>query len=44
VARQLGFKSVKHLRQITVTDTLKNIRDGRGSAGPAIGYSWYGGI
>lgn len=44
VARQLGFKSVKHLRQITITDTLKNVRDGLGSAGPAIGYSWYGGI
>jgi DMSO/TMAO reductase YedYZ molybdopterin-dependent catalytic subunit len=44
VARQLGFKSVKHLKQITVTDTLKNVGDGRGSAGPAIGYSWYGGI
>jgi DMSO/TMAO reductase YedYZ molybdopterin-dependent catalytic subunit len=44
VARQLGFKSVKHLRQITVTDTLKNVRDGLGSSGPAIGYSWYGGI
>ncbi len=35
VARQLGFKSVKHLRQITVTDALKNVRDGLGSAGPA---------
>lgn len=44
VARQLGFKSVKHLRQITVTDSLKNVRDGLGSSGPAIGYSWYGGI
>jgi len=44
VARQLGFKSVKHLSQITVTDTLKNVRDGLGSSGPAIGYSWYGGI
>ena len=44
VARQLGFKSVKHLKQITVTDTLKNIGDGRGSQGPSLGYSWYGGI
>jgi DMSO/TMAO reductase YedYZ molybdopterin-dependent catalytic subunit len=44
VARQLGFKSVKHLRQITVTNTLKNIRDGLGSAAPTIGYTWHGGI
>jgi DMSO/TMAO reductase YedYZ molybdopterin-dependent catalytic subunit len=44
VARQLGYKSVKHLKQITVTDTLKNVGDGRGSASPATGYSWYAGI
>lgn len=44
VARQLGYKSVKHLKQIMVTDTLKNVGDGRGSPGPAIGYSWYAGI
>jgi len=44
VARQLGYKSVKHLRQITVTNALKNVGDGKGSPGPAIGYSWYAGI
>jgi DMSO/TMAO reductase YedYZ molybdopterin-dependent catalytic subunit len=44
VARQLGYKSIKYLASITVTDTLKNIGDGRGSIAPEIGYSWYAGI
>jgi DMSO/TMAO reductase YedYZ molybdopterin-dependent catalytic subunit len=44
VARQLGYKSVKYLSQITVTDTLKDIGKGLGSYSPEIGYSWYAGI
>jgi len=44
VARQLGYKSVKYLARITVTDTMKNIGDGQGSPAPAAGYSWYAGI
>jgi thiosulfate reductase cytochrome b subunit len=44
VARQLGYKSVKYLSRITVTDTLKNIGTGLGSASPDVGYSWYAGI
>jgi DMSO/TMAO reductase YedYZ molybdopterin-dependent catalytic subunit len=44
VARQLGYKSVKYLSHITVTDTLKNIDEGLGSYSPEIGYSWYAGI
>jgi DMSO/TMAO reductase YedYZ molybdopterin-dependent catalytic subunit len=44
VARQLGYKSVKYLSRITVTDTMKNIGDGQGSPAPAAGYSWYAGI
>jgi DMSO/TMAO reductase YedYZ molybdopterin-dependent catalytic subunit len=44
VARQLGYKSVKYLSRITVTDNLKNVRDGRGSVQPSEGYSWYAGI
>jgi DMSO/TMAO reductase YedYZ molybdopterin-dependent catalytic subunit len=44
VARQLGYKSVKYLSRITVTDTLKNIGKGLGSANPEWGYSWYAGI
>jgi DMSO/TMAO reductase YedYZ molybdopterin-dependent catalytic subunit len=44
VARQLGYKSVKYLSRITVTDTLENIGKGLGSISPEIGYSWYAGI
>lgn len=44
VARQLGYKSVKYLSHITVTDTLKNFGKGLGSSSPEIGYSWYAGI
>jgi DMSO/TMAO reductase YedYZ molybdopterin-dependent catalytic subunit len=44
VARQLGYKSVKYLSRIFVTDTLKNIGQGLGSISPEIGYSWYAGI
>ena len=44
VARQLGYKSVKYLSSITVTDSLKNIGKGLGSASPEVGYSWYAGI
>jgi DMSO/TMAO reductase YedYZ molybdopterin-dependent catalytic subunit len=44
VARQLGYKSVKYLSHITVTDNLKNIGTGLGSSSPEYGYSWYAGI
>jgi DMSO/TMAO reductase YedYZ molybdopterin-dependent catalytic subunit len=44
VPRQLGFKSVKYLARITVVDTVKNIRNGHGSSGVDVGYSWFGGI
>jgi len=44
VPRQLGYKNVKYLSHITVTDTLKNIRNGQGSISPDYGYSWYAGI
>ncbi len=44
VARQLGYKSLKYLSRITVTDTMKNIGDGLGSGSPSTGYSWYAGI
>jgi DMSO/TMAO reductase YedYZ molybdopterin-dependent catalytic subunit len=44
VARQLGYKSVKYLSRITITDNLKNIGAGLGSYAPEIGYSWYAGI
>jgi DMSO/TMAO reductase YedYZ molybdopterin-dependent catalytic subunit len=44
VPRQLGYKSVKYLARVTVTDTLKNIGKGLGSISPEVGYSWYAGI
>jgi DMSO/TMAO reductase YedYZ molybdopterin-dependent catalytic subunit len=44
VPRQLGYKNVKYLSRITVTDTMKTIGKGMGSAAPEYGYSWYAGI
>jgi DMSO/TMAO reductase YedYZ molybdopterin-dependent catalytic subunit len=44
VPRQLGYKSVKYISRITVTDDLKKFGKGLGSAAPEDGYSWYAGI
>ena len=44
VPRQLGYKSVKYLSRITITDSLDDIGSGLGSSSPDIGYSWYAGI
>jgi DMSO/TMAO reductase YedYZ molybdopterin-dependent catalytic subunit len=44
VPRQLGYKSVKFITQITVTDSLKPFGKGLGSASPESGYSWFAGI
>ena len=44
VPRQLGYKSIKYLSRITLTDSLKHVGDGRGSSEPAAGYSWFAGI
>ncbi|HEY7391078.1 MAG TPA: molybdopterin-dependent oxidoreductase [Bryobacteraceae bacterium] len=44
VPRQLGFKSLKYLSRITVTETAKNIGKGWGSSSPEHGFAWYGGI
>jgi DMSO/TMAO reductase YedYZ molybdopterin-dependent catalytic subunit len=44
VPRQLGYKSVKFLARITVSDSMKKIRNGLGSVSPDYGYSWYAGI
>jgi DMSO/TMAO reductase YedYZ molybdopterin-dependent catalytic subunit len=44
VPRQLGYKSVKYITGLTVTDSLKNLGNGLGSPGPEFGYSWYAGI
>jgi DMSO/TMAO reductase YedYZ molybdopterin-dependent catalytic subunit len=42
--RQLGYKSVKFLTHLTVTDSLKRFGKGLGSASPEEGYAWYAGI
>ncbi len=44
IPRQLGYKSVKWLSQITVTDSVKNIGKGLGSTARENGFSWYAGI
>jgi DMSO/TMAO reductase YedYZ molybdopterin-dependent catalytic subunit len=44
VPRQLGYKSVKFITHLTVTDSLKRFGKGLGSASPEGGYSWYAGI
>jgi DMSO/TMAO reductase YedYZ molybdopterin-dependent catalytic subunit len=44
VPRQLGYKSVKYITSLTVTDSLKGFGKGLGSASPEDGYSWYAGI
>ncbi len=42
--RQLGYKSVKFITSLTVTDSLKSFGKGLGSASPEAGYAWYAGI
>ena len=44
VPRQLGYKSVKFITHLTVTDSLKRFGKGLGSAAPEGGYAWYAGI
>ncbi len=44
VPRQLGYKSVKFITHLTVTDSLKRFGKGLGSASPEAGYAWYAGI
>jgi DMSO/TMAO reductase YedYZ molybdopterin-dependent catalytic subunit len=44
VARQLGYKNVKYITRLTLTDSLKGFGKGLGSASPEAGYAWYAGI
>jgi DMSO/TMAO reductase YedYZ molybdopterin-dependent catalytic subunit len=44
VPRQLGYKSVKYITSLTITDNLKAFGKGLGSASPEEGYAWYAGI
>lgn len=42
--RQLGYKSVKFITHLTVTDSMKKFGKGLGSAATEAGYAWYAGI
>jgi DMSO/TMAO reductase YedYZ molybdopterin-dependent catalytic subunit len=44
VPRQLGYKNVKYIARLTVTDDIKRFGAGLGSASPEGGYAWYAGI
>ena len=44
VPRQLGYKNVKYVTSLTLTDSLKQFGKGLGSAAPEGGYAWYAGI
>jgi DMSO/TMAO reductase YedYZ molybdopterin-dependent catalytic subunit len=42
--RQLGYKSVKFVNRLVVTDDVKKFGKGLGSVSPEGGYAWYAGI
>ncbi len=44
IPRQLGYKSVKFINRLTVTDSLKGFGKGLGSSAAEAGYAWYVGI
>jgi DMSO/TMAO reductase YedYZ molybdopterin-dependent catalytic subunit len=44
VPRQLGYKNVKFITRLTVTDSVKSFGKGLGSSSPEGGYAWYAGI
>jgi len=44
VPRQLGYKSVKFITRLTLTNDLKKFGKGLGSAAPEAGYAWYAGV
>ena len=42
--RQVGYKNIKFITRLTVTDSLKGFGQGLGSAAREAGYAWYAGI
>jgi len=44
VPRQLGYKNVKYITRLTLTDSLKSFGKGTGGAASDAGYAWYAGI
>jgi len=44
VPRQLGYKNVKFINSLILTDDIKRFGKGLGSASPEAGYAWFAGI
>ena len=44
VPRQLGYKNLKFINKLTVTDDIKRLGKGLGSVAPEFGYAWYAGV
>jgi DMSO/TMAO reductase YedYZ molybdopterin-dependent catalytic subunit len=44
IPRQLGYKNVKFITHLTVTDSMKRFGKGVGGANAEGGYAWYAGI
>src|SRR5271157_4709113 len=44
LSRQVGYKNVKFLTHLTVTDSMKGFGKGLGGASAEGGYAWYAGI
>jgi DMSO/TMAO reductase YedYZ molybdopterin-dependent catalytic subunit len=44
VPRQLGYKNLKYINRLTLTDNVKSFGKGLGGANPDGGYAWYAGI
>jgi DMSO/TMAO reductase YedYZ molybdopterin-dependent catalytic subunit len=44
IPRQLGYKSIKYITHLTLTDNLKAFGKGTGGAASDAGYAWYAGI
>jgi len=42
--RQMGYKNIKYITRLTVTDSLKGFGKGMGSVSAEYGYAWYAGI
>jgi len=44
VPRQLGYKNVKYITRLTLTDDLTRFGKGFGASSPEAGYAWYAGM
>jgi len=44
VPRELGYKNVKYISRVTLTDNLKPFGKGLGGANSDAGYAWYAGL